>query len=128
MLSYNSLAAPQNGPRKLRTEDYAHRLGLAIHCHCSKGFSATGYSRISMRVSLSKVADRFTKLLVVTYLLKLESSCGVAMQPGRRNSVDLVRERTIPAEQPPLVGEVSADFCGSRALRGQHNGSLFSIF
>jgi hypothetical protein len=24
----------------------------------------------------------------------------------------LVRKRTIPTEQPPLVGEVSADFCG----------------
>jgi hypothetical protein len=28
------------------------------------------------------------------------------------NSVALVRERTIPTELPPLVGEVSANFCG----------------
>jgi hypothetical protein len=28
------------------------------------------------------------------------------------NSVDLVRERTIPTERPPPVGEVSANFCG----------------
>jgi hypothetical protein len=28
------------------------------------------------------------------------------------NSVVLVRERTIPTEGPPLVGEVSANFCG----------------
>ena len=28
------------------------------------------------------------------------------------NSVDLVRERTIPTERPPPVGEVSAYFCG----------------
>jgi hypothetical protein len=28
------------------------------------------------------------------------------------NSVALVRKRTIPAERPPLVGEVSANFCG----------------
>jgi hypothetical protein len=27
-------------------------------------------------------------------------------------SVALVRERTIPTERPPLVGEVSANFCG----------------
>jgi hypothetical protein len=27
------------------------------------------------------------------------------------NAVALVRERTIPAERPPLVGEVSANFC-----------------
>jgi hypothetical protein len=28
------------------------------------------------------------------------------------NSVALVRERPIPTERPPLVGEVSANFCG----------------
>ena len=28
------------------------------------------------------------------------------------NSVALVRERTIPTERPPPVGEVSAHFCG----------------
>jgi hypothetical protein len=28
------------------------------------------------------------------------------------NSVALVRERTMPTERPPLVGEVSANFCG----------------
>jgi len=27
------------------------------------------------------------------------------------NSVALVRERTIPTERPPPVGEVSANFC-----------------
>jgi hypothetical protein len=27
-------------------------------------------------------------------------------------SVPLVRERTIPTERPPLVGEVIANFCG----------------
>jgi hypothetical protein len=28
------------------------------------------------------------------------------------NSVTLIRKRTIPTERPPLVGEVSAKFCG----------------
>jgi hypothetical protein len=28
------------------------------------------------------------------------------------NSVALDRERTVPTELPPLVGEVSANFCG----------------
>jgi hypothetical protein len=37
------------------------------------------------------------------------------------NSVALVRERTIPTERPPLVGEVSAD---GRVSRGQSDGSL----
>ena len=30
----------------------------------------------------------------------------------KKNSVALVRERNIPTEQPPPVGEVSANFCG----------------
>jgi hypothetical protein len=34
-----------------------------------------------------------------------------------------VRERTIPTERPPLVGEVTANFCGSRVPRGQRDGS-----
>jgi hypothetical protein len=33
------------------------------------------------------------------------------------NSVALVRERTIPTERPPLVGEVSANFCGKKGCR-----------
>jgi hypothetical protein len=28
------------------------------------------------------------------------------------NSVALVRERTIPNERPPLIGEISDNFCG----------------
>jgi hypothetical protein len=35
----------------------------------------------------------------------------------------LVRKRTIPTERPPLLGEVSANFCGWRVSRGQRNGS-----
>jgi hypothetical protein len=38
-------------------------------------------------------------------------------------SVALVRKRTIPTEQPPLVGEVSVNFCGKRVSHGQGNGS-----
>jgi hypothetical protein len=34
------------------------------------------------------------------------------MHSIKLNSVALVRKRTIPTEQPPLVGEVSANFCG----------------
>jgi hypothetical protein len=37
------------------------------------------------------------------------------------NSVAVVRKRTIPTERPPLVGEVSANFCRYRVLRGQLN-------
>jgi hypothetical protein len=40
------------------------------------------------------------------------------------NSMVSVRERTIPTERPPLVGEVIANFCGYRVPRGQRDGSL----
>jgi len=33
-----------------------------------------------------------------------------------KNSVALVRERTIPTERPPPVGEVSANICGYRGV------------
>jgi hypothetical protein len=33
------------------------------------------------------------------------------------NSVALVLEQTIPTERPPLVGEVSANFCGIEGCR-----------
>jgi hypothetical protein len=45
--------------------------------------------------------------------------------------VALVRKRTILTERPPLVGEVSANFCGLRVLRGQRNEfrrPLISVF
>jgi len=35
-----------------------------------------------------------------------------ALTKTKLNSVALVRERTIPTERPPPVGEVSANFCG----------------
>jgi hypothetical protein len=48
----------------------------------------------------------------------------------KKNSMVSVRERTIPTERPPLVGEVIANFCGYRVPRGQRDESLrpFSRF
>jgi hypothetical protein len=42
----------------------------------------------------------------------------------KTNSVVWVRERTIPTERKPLVGEVSAKLYGKRVPCGQHDGSL----
>jgi hypothetical protein len=44
------------------------------------------------------------------------------------NSVAWIRERTIPTERPPLVGEVSANFCAWRVQRGQLDGFLRPYF
>jgi hypothetical protein len=41
------------------------------------------------------------------------------------DSVAWVRRQTIPTERPPLVGEVSANFCGQWVSRGQRDGSLW---
>jgi hypothetical protein len=49
----------------------------------------------------------------------------------QKNSVAVVRKRTIPTERPPLVGEVSANLCGQRVLRGERNEfprPLISVF
>jgi hypothetical protein len=41
------------------------------------------------------------------------------MKVLKKCSLALVRERTIPTERPPLVGEVNANFCGWIVPRGQ---------
>jgi hypothetical protein len=41
-----------------------------------------------------------------------------------KNSFARLRERTIPTERPPLVGDVCSNFCGYRVPRGERNGSL----
>jgi hypothetical protein len=46
---------------------------------------------------------------------------------NNNNFMALVHERTIPTERPQLVGEVSANFCILRVLRGQRDGSLCRI-
>jgi hypothetical protein len=38
-----------------------------------------------------------------------------------------VRERTIPTQRPPLVGEIIANICGLRVPRGQREGSYGRI-
>jgi hypothetical protein len=42
----------------------------------------------------------------------------------KKTSMVWVRERTIPTEQQPLVGEVIANLCGQRVPRGQSDESL----
>jgi hypothetical protein len=47
------------------------------------------------------------------------------------NSVAFVRERTIPTERPPLVGEVSANFYGQRGVAWSAQRiptAVFSVF
>jgi hypothetical protein len=62
--------------------------------------------------------DDFNKIWrgveIVTLLVMLVSpvSCYLTLlNNNNNNSVALVRERTIPTERPPLLGEASANFC-----------------
>jgi hypothetical protein len=65
---------------------------------------------------------RFTSALSKEYEKELQPSPGFSYSLEMNefinillksdNSVALVRKRTIPTERPPLVGEVSANFCG----------------
>jgi hypothetical protein len=51
-------------------------------------------------------------------------SLSSSMSRRAERMVTKVCERIIPTERPPLAGEVSANFCGKRVSRGQHDGSL----
>src|SRR5215510_13445563 len=50
-------------------------------------------------------------------------TCCYVILINYNNSVALVRERTIPTERPPPVGEVSPTFADRGVSRGQRNGS-----
>jgi hypothetical protein len=53
------------------------------------------------------------------------------MNINKKNSVAVIRKRTMPTERPPLVGEVSVNLCWKRVLRGQLNEfpwPLISVF
>jgi hypothetical protein len=64
---------------------------------CSVSRPSAGVVR--QRTGLGKVNQAVTSNIFNTTVIKL-------------NSVALVCERTIPTERPPIVGEVSAKFCG----------------
>jgi hypothetical protein len=44
--------------------------------------------------------------------MKVQKAVDNVNNNNNNNSMALVRERTMPTERPPLVGEVSANFCG----------------
>jgi hypothetical protein len=61
------------------------------------------------KLALTKVLQF---LLLTSHCVMSLFCCEYALCEVKLNSVALVRERTIPTERPPLVGEVSAYFCG----------------
>jgi hypothetical protein len=55
--------------------------------------------------------EMFQNLLSATAVLIVQERTD-RLTKTKLNSVALVRERTVPTERPPPVGEVSANFCG----------------
>jgi hypothetical protein len=45
-------------------------------------------------------------------MLAMKTQLAGSLPKLKLNSVALIRERTLPTEPPPLVGHVSANFCG----------------
>jgi hypothetical protein len=75
---------------------------------------------------VSKTSYKFGNVRIASLYLII-----VILETARKNSGALVRQRTIPTERPPLVGEVSANFSGQRVSRDQRNETprpLISVF
>jgi len=57
------------------------------------------------------------ELQLIQYVpLATDPGISLIILPLKLNSVALVRERTIPTERPPPVGEVSADFFADKGV------------
>jgi len=61
------------------------------------------------RISSETSVTIYISIQVMTYPREMTVFLGTKL---KLNSVALFRERTIPTERPPPVGEVSANFCG----------------
>ena len=88
-----------------------HRTGMRE----SLGPGQDGTENIaSTRIRFIDLPSRIQSLHPLLYPRRLYSDvqCLNSSRYFSNNSVALVRERTIPTEWPPPVGEVSANFCG----------------
>jgi hypothetical protein len=94
-------------------EDVSECSGAVTHwCYHRRGADLKYF--IHVRITVYHQEELFISLIYHKGTTKKQKS----------NSVSWVRERTIPTERPPLVGEASANFCGYRVPRGQHDASF----
>ena len=89
------------------------------HIHWSRRLQRTMHDFNQWHYMIRNVKNNYNYSVIRLAIIKL-------------NSVALIRERTIPTERPPPVGEVSANFCG---IYGCHvvsatdpHGRLISLF
>ena len=66
----------------------------------------------TVRILLKYVNPFCVRTVIFLTRLSMERERIGIGEVKKKNSVALVRERTIPTERPPPVGEVSANFCG----------------
>jgi hypothetical protein len=89
-------------------EDVEQKAGHVMAMHMAQ-FCCPPPKRVALRVTLflgfclGRVRFKF---------LPRDRPSWFFLVPKLTNSVALVRKQTIPTERPPLVGEVSANFCG----------------
>ena len=79
---------------------------------CDLTLSLENLHHLDENFQFNVVWHRKSVAALLFYRTLAESIITVIPSVTCKNSVALVRERTIPTEQPPLVGEVSANFCG----------------
>jgi hypothetical protein len=70
-----------------------------------KGYVLKSWSRYHVKFNKEIHENAFDSSSLFDHLF-------LGLLPLKLNSLALVRERAIPTERPPLVGEVSANFCG----------------
>jgi hypothetical protein len=96
----------------LLASDHSRFVGDARHlllCRCFLvNDTQTFFRRIVVRLGFTVFASQ-AKFILLYEENKVASHCS---PKTKLNSMALVRERTIPTERPPPVGEVSANFCG----------------
>jgi hypothetical protein len=89
--------------------DSQARSSLGVHCD---------HYFVKKQVGLNSYhTDNIHTMRRTRQALSTESPCWALYSLDLKlklNSMALVRERTIPTERPPLVDEVSANFCGKR--------------
>ena len=69
-------------------------------------------SLLGKQVHFSAVSRLPLEVFSLNFIPRTLQHALKTMYVSSHNSVALVRERTIPTEPPPPVGEVSANFCG----------------
>jgi hypothetical protein len=106
---------------------------ISVTLHLASDFGAiTQYSDVS--ATLNTLRSIVPKPEASHYVSPMKSCVLIYLalltNKQKTNSVAWVGERTIPTEQLPLVGEVSANFCGYRLPRAQRDVSLrpYSLF